>query len=643
MNLKYFGTQSRLKILHILLTVLVMLNLMLWPLDWISRHTYSLSVALSLLAIIVAPKRFAFNHGTKLLSSLSLIFCLVHFSGLFHANSPSLVWTKSFHWLFLAATLFFGPTLFTQVKADYWKRVFFCLALINCLFIWAGILFAMVSTEASGFSYVESRIAGSYFNKNDNYISVLLAIQLPIIFILRRDRFLTKHIFYLLMSVVLGAIVMLSSRAVLGASLIGILFMTAIDLGKSRKIFDLIPKLLIFLMGTSIFLRLVLKDWNTFLHTLNPLRFAQDYTWNERITLWKKTWQLFTDHVIFGVGSGNWITEVWQFGIGDLGHSRNRPAVYHHAHNYILEVLAETGLVGGGILLALACSVIYLTRTAKSKTAQLLFVGVCMYVLMSNFYGICYTHVHIHSPLQWVFAIYLVALANQPASPSNISTRRPLLVKSLGITVLTCCCVWAVFIRSKTTDFQRYQASSRKLDPPLAVETINEIYQPHFFEYYRQKNIKTYIAMAKWRNGEAAKAMQYLHMSLQENPYDHREFMRLGNWYKTLGESAAAHESYLQAFALNSRNQRFNITLAKSALEQQDWETFEKALAFYEKEIIPWFEKYRDGIRGEKTAREKKAILNVTKRADEVLDLRKKRLAVTSPKQREKSADQLPK
>jgi len=591
---KEVGPPKRLVILQVLLTAIICLNLLLWPSGWISNHTYQLTILLTFLAVFFLPAKVVLTKGTIVLASLTALFCLLHFSGFFYANNASLIWTKSFHWLFLVVTLLFAPAAYCHISSEYWKKLFATIIILNCAIIWGGILYALISISPDvGFFYADSRKIASYFFKNDNYISALLVLQLPILFILNTQRFLSEILLAICISCILGAVVLLSSRFTLVTAILMTVIMFVIRTKKLANLPDLIPKVLIIIFTMSVFLRLVLKDWNNFIYLLNPFRFSDDSCWNERVYLWKKTWAVFCEEPLLGVGAGNWIIEVWKYGLGDLDFSFNRAAVYHHAHNYYFELLAETGLIGLCLFATIWIVVIYLAWQAREKLVKYLFAGIMTYGLLLGFYGICYTHTEIHSPLQWIFIIYLALLSGlSEVSRKKVSPKFSLLLKALALTALALCGTWSIFIANKSNDFRTYDSQSRKLDPALALDKIREVYHPTFFKYYRNRHLKSYVAKEQWRLGDSL-AIQTMLQALEEHPYDAVSYMNLGDWYKAVGQDDLSYENYLKGFQIHPRYYRLTFSVAESALDHRDWPIFEEALSFYEVGILPSIKVYR--------------------------------------------------
>lgn len=68
-----------------------------------------------------------------------------------------------------------------------------------------------------------------------------------------------------------------------------------------------------------------------------------------RLRLWQEAWQMFLDAPVLGVGYGQF---VWQHFLM-VGGTAGEPLVglYHHTHNLIMQLLAEMGIFGAGILI----------------------------------------------------------------------------------------------------------------------------------------------------------------------------------------------------------------------------------------------------------------------------------------------------
>src|SRR5438132_2843870 len=66
----------------------------------------------------------------------------------------------------------------------------------------------------------------------------------------------------------------------------------------------------------------------------------------ERMAHWQAGWYMFLDHPWLGVGAGNYAHAYPAYFVGSWREALG------HAHNYYLNILAELGIVGGGVLLS---------------------------------------------------------------------------------------------------------------------------------------------------------------------------------------------------------------------------------------------------------------------------------------------------
>lgn len=71
---------------------------------------------------------------------------------------------------------------------------------------------------------------------------------------------------------------------------------------------------------------------------------------SERLALWREAWVMFLAHPLFGVGWGQF---AWQhFSPATNNRSNALIGLYTHAHNGVLQLLAETGLTGTAVAIA---------------------------------------------------------------------------------------------------------------------------------------------------------------------------------------------------------------------------------------------------------------------------------------------------
>ena len=73
-----------------------------------------------------------------------------------------------------------------------------------------------------------------------------------------------------------------------------------------------------------------------------------------RLELWRETWFIFLQSPLLGVGWGQFAWQHFEYGV--LFKSSGLSGLYNHAHNIVMQLLAETGLVGalmviGGVVI----------------------------------------------------------------------------------------------------------------------------------------------------------------------------------------------------------------------------------------------------------------------------------------------------
>ena len=159
------------------------------------------------------------------------------------------------------------------------------------------------------------------------------------------------------------------------------------------------------------------------------------------VLLWSSAWKLFVLHPIEGVGSGNYMTELLQFGMGDYGHFRS----YRDAHNLFFETLAELGWAGGLLILILLFYPIFsfLKKPLSSRKEVLIFLILMAYILQSAFYiGAYGVNGRFSAPMY----IWIGALAFIPF-PKKIKIRNFPVGKALLVLSLLSLLFWAFYIR----------------------------------------------------------------------------------------------------------------------------------------------------------------------------------------------------
>lgn len=180
------------------------------------------------------------------------------------------------------------------------------------------------------YSYnVDVKVASTLTNPN-NFGAYLILCVFPIFMLCVYEKSKRKKIIYIALDllILINIILTFSRNAFLGI-ILGIIVLTIIY---SRKL------LYIFVPGGII---------AAFIPQVR-IRLLQigDSTQNEsRIKLWKTALKMFKEHLLFGVGNGNYITLYAKY-VAKYSDLQYNSYSYSASHNSYLKVMAELGLVG---------------------------------------------------------------------------------------------------------------------------------------------------------------------------------------------------------------------------------------------------------------------------------------------------------
>ena len=222
--------------------------------------------------------------------------------------------------------------------------------LIFAVILWAAILSVIefyIIYNLGGFSV---GIIGVFFRKNliatswgkSNYLATFYVIILPITlgyFLYTNSK--KKKIFSIFSAVVIvTALILTLSRGGILSLLVAVIFFLS-QIVKPKNFISIVISILA--LGIIIFLNpltSVLID--------RMLTFERSFSYMTRINFYEDVWKMFLDNPVFGVGLGN------------LGyHSKFIISTHASAHNILLGLLGETGIIGALLFIALIGRIIY--------------------------------------------------------------------------------------------------------------------------------------------------------------------------------------------------------------------------------------------------------------------------------------------
>ena len=188
---------------------------------------------------------------------------------------------------------------------------------------------------------------GLAYNQNIASSSILVKIPLAIFLLVKTKTKIYKYLLLAIIAISVFDILIIGSRSAIYGIYLLTLFLIGIFLFARKFNFLNINKKNLL---KSVFIILSVFVLQNFLYTnsmnLKALdRSAQldDYSTNYRLNLWESSFEMIKEFPLLGIGIGNWK-------IISIKYSKNYMSEYQvpkHAHNDFIQIMAETGILGG--------------------------------------------------------------------------------------------------------------------------------------------------------------------------------------------------------------------------------------------------------------------------------------------------------
>ena len=226
------------------------------------------------------------------------------------------------------------------------------------------------------FRFRSSSYSGITGNINIAAFSILVKLPFVVYKMLSSKKVFTILNLFLYLIILLGIFsffTILSTRgAILGSIILGVIsigFFSYRFLSKKIELKILVKNIIVILsfFVLNIYLNgLVtpIKGGSDYVARIATVGSAEDGSSQERIRYWKETAYSIFENPIFGIGIGNWKI----VGIDKEEDNLKNYVVPYHSHNDFLEITAETGLIGGGLLfLSILIPLFFLFRSFFKK------------------------------------------------------------------------------------------------------------------------------------------------------------------------------------------------------------------------------------------------------------------------------------
>lgn len=370
-------------------------------------------------------------------------------------------------------------------------------------------------------------------------------------------------------------LLLLESRSVFIA-LIFTLGLASIVWLTKRKSFQLDKKAIGFgMLGVILLLSLNLQIFNnkTFKERMNIQNWTSSRSFTERVILWDKTIQLIKNHVVLGVGTGNWYIKFPSVGLEGLVKVERENKVFGHPHNEFLAVFAETGIVGIILfLLILGVSIVNLTSKLFSKKdsekidQQLAFV--LLLSIWSYIFILGLTTVSKILNIQ-VFFFFVVGWSQSLIQKGNTKDESKNGIFPNNAWLI----LWSLQIFTIYQQVQEKKMYKKLIDNELSLkeeEMLMEI--PNMLNYYTQSiyQIKFRLGNNLVKEKSYDKAIEQYKKGLEINPHHSIYLEKIGGTYFRKKEYKEAIKYLKKSVAINPKYKRTKYRLIQSYIRLKD-------------------------------------------------------------------------
>lgn len=281
-----------------------------------------------------------------------------------------------------------------------------------------------------------------------------------------------------------------------------------------------------------------------------------------RQAMWRSTWAMVLDHPLAGVGAGAWEVHVPRY-----QPPGSQLETDYYAHNEFLQLLAEYGVVGAGVLLAgLAWLLRAAWRTLADRSAAMDAWAPQRWVALSSLLALAIVSL---AGFAWrmaatgaLFALALALLAASQATPVAPGRRRAA-VRALAVTALVAAFGLATFISVQAVrcESRLVRATELALEISAAGHGGDEGWRAARQEvvrlaregiainsHYRKITPQVADELAAW--GQWADATWIWESVLQSRPHIVAILTNAARGHAALGEEAIAWERLAQARAV---------------------------------------------------------------------------------------------
>lgn len=306
---------------------------------------------------------------------------------------------------------------------------------------------------------------------------------------------------------------------------------------------------------------------------LGPLisRIATGETVGARVGMWGPLMELWLEHPISGAGTGAFAWILQQTSYFDTFSWAPR-----HPDNALIQVLAESGLLGFSALSITVATVVILVRRSGSRAAQWVAIVIGISALGGN-----------PTDFGFILAIGLAWLAwaapnrgHTTPAPRIIGRRWPTTVSQVLVSLLVVVTL-PTLIAGFVFERARSSAERGEVREALSDFQVAAMLDPGMGIYHRQKGTALYLV------GEYASARDALRTAVARNPADDVAWRTYALTLRSAGDPLAASAAAERAVAVQ-RSDVANLLLAAKLARERGLASDAQALLSEVVQVHPW-------------------------------------------------------
>jgi tetratricopeptide (TPR) repeat protein len=304
-------------------------------------------------------------------------------------------------------------------------------------------------------------------------------------------------------------------------------------------------------------------------------------TLKERLWLWQTTLKMAADHPVFGVGRGRWRIEFPAYAGKQTFRfydAEQREIIFQRPHNDYLWVLAENGVIGLSLYLAIFATLLfYGFKTMRhAEDSNLKVMAGCMSFGLVGYMVIAFFSFPkeriVHSVLFMLIAACIIT-GYHKAFPTARKLPRNLVV-SLGFIALPMLafCIFVGGIRLNSEIHTRRALDARqKGDWHTVIAEIDQAESPFYQLDPTAMPVMWYRGVAHFSRGELESALSDFQAAYQAHPNQIHVLNNLASTYAGIGDYDKAMSYYRQALVLcpDFTVSRDNLALLSLYLEKK--------------------------------------------------------------------------